>query len=55
MHHGYYAKNGQPKSNQQAQIDMIEEVLSWAGVTTVKNVGCCLLSALKLCLKHASG
>jgi len=43
MHHGYYPKGGKPKSNQQAQIDMIEESLSWAGVTSVKSmvdVGC---------------
>jgi hypothetical protein len=38
MHHGYYPKGGKPKSNQQAQVDMIEEVLSWAGVTAVKSV-----------------
>ncbi|KAK9804585.1 hypothetical protein WJX73_003010 [Symbiochloris irregularis] len=49
MHHGYYPKeavkgsNGKAKSNQEAQIDMIEEVLKWAGVRTVKkmvDVGC---------------
>lgn len=34
MHHGYYPKGSKPKSNQQAQIDMIEEVLAWAGVTS---------------------
>ncbi len=33
MHHGYYPRDAAPKSNQQAQIDMIEEVLKWAGVT----------------------
>ena len=32
MHHGYYPKGGEPKSNTQAQVDMVEEVLSWAGV-----------------------
>lgn len=32
-----------PKSNQQAQVDMVDEVLRWAGVTKVKlmvDVGC---------------
>ncbi|GAX73431.1 hypothetical protein CEUSTIGMA_g883.t1 [Chlamydomonas eustigma] len=43
MHHGYYPKGSAPKSNQQAQLDMIEESLSVAGVTEVTNmldVGC---------------
>eukprot|EP00879_Flechtneria_rotunda_P001463 GHRR01001617.1.p1 GENE.GHRR01001617.1~~GHRR01001617.1.p1 ORF type:complete len:335 (+),score=64.25 GHRR01001617.1:1509-2513(+) len=43
MHHGYYPEGGGPKTNQQAQIDMIEEVLSWSKVTDVKSmvdVGC---------------
>jgi tocopherol O-methyltransferase len=42
MHHGYY-EPGKQVSNQQAQIDMIERTLDWAGVTGVKNtvdVGC---------------
>jgi tocopherol O-methyltransferase len=42
MHHGYY-EPGKRISNQQAQIDMIERTLDWAGVTSVKNtvdVGC---------------
>ncbi len=38
MHHGYYPKGGAAKSNQAAQIDMIEEVLSWAGVSGAKEV-----------------
>ena len=38
MHHGYYPKGAAPKSNQEAQIDMIEEVLSWAGVTEASKV-----------------
>ena len=39
MHHGYYPKHAQtPKSNQQAQIDMIEEVLRWAGVSSIQKV-----------------
>ncbi|KAK9828621.1 hypothetical protein WJX72_001129 [[Myrmecia] bisecta] len=43
MHHGYYPANGPKKSNQEAQIDMIEEVLKWAGATSAKrvvDVGC---------------
>uniref|UniRef100_A0A383VH03 Methyltransferase type 11 domain-containing protein n=1 Tax=Tetradesmus obliquus TaxID=3088 RepID=A0A383VH03_TETOB len=43
MHHGYYPAGSPPKSNQQAQIDMIEEVLSWAGVTAATkmvDIGC---------------
>lgn len=43
MHHGFYPKGSPPKSNQQAQIDMIEEVLSFAGVDKVDkmvDVGC---------------
>jgi hypothetical protein len=35
---GYYPAGSPPKSNQQAQIDMIEEVLSWAGVTAATKV-----------------
>jgi hypothetical protein len=37
MHHGYY-EPGKQVGNQQAQIDMIERTLDWAGVTSVKNV-----------------
>ena len=36
---GYYPKGAAPKSNQQAQIDMIEETLSRAGVREAKAVG----------------
>jgi tocopherol O-methyltransferase len=36
MHHGYYPKDGPAKSNQEAQIDMINESLKWAGVTSAK-------------------
>lgn len=32
MHHGYYPAGGPPKTNQQAQIDMVDEVLKWADV-----------------------
>jgi hypothetical protein len=35
---GYYPAGSPPKSNQQAQIDMIDEVLRWAGVKTVDKV-----------------
>ena len=27
MHHGYYPRGGVPKSNQQAQVEMIDQVL----------------------------
>ncbi|KAK9845406.1 hypothetical protein WJX81_005726 [Elliptochloris bilobata] len=43
MHHGYYPAGSREKSNKEAQVDMIEEVLSWAGVTGAKemvDVGC---------------
>ena len=52
LHHGYYGggtnasaktSDGGRRSNRQAQIDMIEEVLSWAGVERVEHmvdVGC---------------
>ena len=38
MHHGYYPKGQEKKTNAQAQIDMIEEVLRWAGVSKVSKV-----------------
>ncbi len=44
MHHGYYGPDGQlKKERRQAQIDLIEELLQWAGVTQAENildVGC---------------
>lgn len=43
MHHGYYPKGGAKKSNQQAQIDMVDEILRWAGVEQIEqmvDVGC---------------
>ena len=50
MHHGYYGRSGNNKVNRrQAQIDLIEELLSWAGYTesdsatnpkTIIDVGC---------------
>ncbi|MEC4986221.1 MAG: methyltransferase domain-containing protein [Oscillatoria sp. PMC 1068.18] len=34
MHHGYYGRNGNYKLNRrQAQINLIEELLTWAGLT----------------------
>jgi tocopherol O-methyltransferase len=54
---GYYPKDGPRKSNSEAQIDMIDEVLSWAGVTDATSVSqaaaaaCTRLSApCQLCL-----
>ena len=44
MHHGYYGAEGRdPKERRQAQIDLIEELLTWANVTQAENildVGC---------------
>jgi tocopherol O-methyltransferase len=44
MHHGYYGADGTVKKDRrQAQIDLIEELLSWAGVgqaTNILDVGC---------------
>jgi tocopherol O-methyltransferase len=44
MHHGYYGPTGKEKKDRrQAQIDLIEEVLNWAGVEHAKeilDVGC---------------
>jgi tocopherol O-methyltransferase len=44
MHHGYYGPNGtHRKDRRQAQIDLIEELLKWAGVEAPENildVGC---------------
>jgi len=43
LHHGYYEPGKTDKSNQQAQVDMIDASLEWAGVTEVKrmvDVGC---------------
>ena len=47
MHHGYYPAGGKAKSNQEAQVDMVEEVLAWAGVSGAREVWaapatCCL-------------
>ena len=44
MHHGYYGANGrQRKDRRQAQIDLIEEMLTWGRITqaeTILDVGC---------------
>jgi len=44
MHHGYYGVDGKiPKDRRQAQIDLIEELIAWLGVTSAENildVGC---------------
>jgi hypothetical protein len=43
LHHGYYRPGENPPSNRQAQVDMVENVLEFAGVTHVENmvdVGC---------------
>ncbi len=44
MHHGYYGVDGKlPKDRRQAQIDLIEELIAWLGVTSASNildVGC---------------
>ncbi|MGB3765576.1 MAG: methyltransferase domain-containing protein [Phormidesmis sp.] len=44
MHHGYYGPTGQQKKNRrQAQIDLIEEMLSWGKVSEAQkilDVGC---------------
>ncbi len=38
MHHGYYGRSGNHKTNRrQAQIDLIEELLIWANIKEVKN------------------
>lgn len=52
MHHGYY-EPGKKVSNQQAQVDMIERSLEWAGVTAVRNVSAKLLHLLSA--RHTSG
>lgn len=44
MHHGYYGISGRHRKNRrQAQIDLMEELLKWAGVSTAEtilDVGC---------------
>lgn len=50
MHHGYYPKDGPAKSNQEAQIDMINESLKWAGVTSAKKVGALALNCYSVAI-----
>ena len=38
LHHGYYPPGSPPKSNRQAQEDMIDESLRWAGITGATKV-----------------
>jgi tocopherol O-methyltransferase len=38
MHHGYYEKGAADVDNQQAQIDMVDRTLAWAGVEAVSKV-----------------
>lgn len=44
MHHGYYGRDGsQEKDHQQAQIDLIREILQWSGVegaARILDAGC---------------
>ncbi|MBW4670933.1 MAG: methyltransferase domain-containing protein [Cyanomargarita calcarea GSE-NOS-MK-12-04C] len=44
MHHGYYGADGtEKKDRRQAQIDLIEEILNWSGISQTYNildVGC---------------
>ncbi len=39
MHHGYYGADGTAKKeNQEAQVDLIEELLRWGGVAQASNI-----------------
>lgn len=38
MHHGYYPPGSRRKDHKQAQVDMIEAVLTWSGTKRVRNV-----------------
>ena len=39
MHHGYYGADGrQRKNRRQAQIDLIDECLGWAGITQAQDI-----------------
>jgi len=41
MHHGYYGSTGKEKKDRrQAQIELIEEMLNWAGVSQVGAIPC---------------
>jgi tocopherol O-methyltransferase len=60
MHHGFYEPNGAKKTREQAQIDMIDKVLEFAGATDVSkvvDVGCGIggssrCAAARMCLVH---
>ena len=43
-HAGYYPKGGSTKSNQEAQIDMIDESLRWANISEATAVSFCSLA-----------
>ena len=62
MHHGYYGREGfERKDHQQAQIDMVDESLAWAGVDAgatkaVLDVGCGIGgSSRHIARKYGSG
>ena len=48
-HAGYYPKNGPNKTNLEAQIDMIDESLKWAGIDQASEVS---VSTLSLTAHH---
>ena len=47
---GYYPKGGPSKSNQEAQIDMIDESLRWAGISEATAVSLLLCKCLDVAL-----
>ena len=53
MHHGYYPEGNAQISNQQAQIDMIERTLSWAGVERVSKASTESSLCPRMCLLPA--
>lgn len=60
MHHGYYGRSGNYQINRrQAQIDLIERLLQWSGITTasrIVDVGCGIGgSSLYLAQKYEAG
>ena len=38
MHHGYYAQADEKKDHRQAQLDLIEQLLDWAGVEAANRI-----------------
>ena len=52
MHHGYYEAGATGVDNQQAQIDMVDRTLAWAGVHAVTKVRCCSSSGNAHCNIH---